>query len=126
MNFKLDTKPTYTVITPISDVLDAALTDALRQKWNEFAEKGSSNFIVDLQHCLNVKEESLSALAYLHEYIYDNNFSLVFTNVQPHVLEVLKAKEIDHAVNITPTMIEAIDIVSMEILERELFNEDEP
>ena len=30
----------------------------------------------------------------------------------------------DTAINIAPTLIEAIDIVSMEILERDLFNEE--
>lgn len=125
MDFKLDTKPTYTVITPISAVLDAALTDELRQKWDGFSEKGSCNFIVDLHSCLQANEDSLESLAHLHEHIYTHQFSLVFTHVQPQVLEMMKEKEIDLVINIAPTMIEAIDIVSMEILERDLFGEEE-
>jgi anti-anti-sigma regulatory factor len=125
MDFKLDTKPTYTVITPVVAVLDAALTDALRQKWDGFAEKGSRNFIVDFHHCLQADEDSLEALAELHEHVYSQQSSLVFTNIQPAVLDVLKEKEIDQVINVAPTMIEAIDIVSMEILERDLFSEED-
>jgi anti-anti-sigma regulatory factor len=125
MDFKLDTKPTFTVITPVSAILDADVTDALRQKWNEFSEKGSCNFIVDLHHCLQTNEVSLEALIDLHEFIYNQQFSLVFFNVQPSVLETMKRKEIDMLLNVAPTLIEAIDIVSMEILERELLNEEE-
>ena len=125
MDFKLDTKPTYTVITPIAAVLNAALTDAVRQKWDGFSEKGSCNFIVDLQPCLQADEDALESLVHLHEHVYNHQFSLVFTNVQPKVLEALKEKEIDLVINIAPTMIEAIDIVSMEILERDLFGEED-
>jgi len=62
----------------------------------------------------------------LHEACYNEDQSLVFTGIQPAVLGAMQQKEIDLAVNIAPTEVEAVDIISMEILERDLFNEDAP
>jgi anti-anti-sigma regulatory factor len=125
MEFKIDTKSSYILITPVSNHLDANLTASLRQKCRELTETEKSNFIVDLHNCLDANKSSFTGLTELHEDCYSNDQSLVFTNIQPDVLQALKAEELDTAINIAPTMIEAIDIVSMEILERDLFGEEE-
>lgn len=125
MEFKIDTKPTYAIITPVTNHLNASLTEALRQKCQELAESGSDNYIIDLHNCLDADKASFDDLASLHEECYNNSRSLVFTGVSEAVLKDIKATEADEVLNITPTMIEAIDIVSMEILERDLFNEED-
>ena len=124
MEFKIDTNSSYILITPISNHLDANLTVALRQKCRELTENGSPNFIIDLHNCLDADIKAFHTLAEMHEDCYSNEQSLVFTNVQPDVLQALRSEEIDSVINIAPTSIEAVDIVSMEILERDLFNED--
>ena len=124
MEFKIDTNSSYILITPISNHLDAILTASLRQKCRELTENGSQNFIIDLHNCLDADIKALVALAEMHEDCYSNEQSLVFTNIQPDVLQALKNQEIASVINIAPTPIEAVDIVSMEILERDLFNEE--
>ena len=124
MEFKIDTKPTYIVITPVSNHLDANLAAGLRQKCNELTENGSENYIVDLHNCLDADSKSFHFLTELHEDCYSNNCSLVFTQVQDAVMQELRKNETDSAINIAPSMQEAIDIVSMEILERDLFDEE--
>lgn len=126
MEFKIDTKTSYIHITPITNHLNANLTEALHKKCLELTESGSTNFIIDLHNCLDADKASFNDLADLHEHCYTHEQSLVFTNVNDDVMKELKAKETDTVINIAPTMIEAIDIVSMEILERDLFNEEEP
>lgn len=124
MEFKIDTKNTYVVITPITNVLNVSLTEELRQKCNELTESGSTNYIIDLHNCLEADKESFDGLAALHEECYSNECSLVFTEVPEAIIRIMKQEEFDLTVNVAPTMIEAIDIVSMEILERDLFKED--
>jgi anti-anti-sigma regulatory factor len=124
MEFKIDTNPNYTQITPVTNHLDANLTEALRQKCTELTESGSENFIIDLHNCLDTDKASFENLLALHEYCYENEHSLVFTNLQEEVLLAMKEDETDLLLNIAPKMIEAIDIVNMEILERDLFKED--
>jgi anti-anti-sigma regulatory factor len=126
MEFKIDTKPTYTHITPVTNHLNANLTAALHQKCRELTESGSVNFIIDLHNCLDADKASFNDLGELHEKCYTNEQSLVFTGISESVNKELKDAEVDEVINIAPTVIEAIDIVSMEILERDLFNEDEP
>jgi hypothetical protein len=60
----------------------------------------------------------------LHEECYGMGQSLVFTGIRPEVMNTLKQHEANQLLNIAPTMIEAVDIVSMEILERDLLSEE--
>jgi hypothetical protein len=39
-------------------------------------------------------------------------------------MDVAKEAQLDGAINIAPTEVEGIDIISMEIIERELFDEE--
>lgn len=125
MEFKIDTKPNYILLTPVSNRLDANLTAALSQKWEELTKSGSANFIIDLHNCLDADTTSFNELTLLHENCYNSSQSLVFTNVSEPVMQALKQDELDTILNITPTMIEAVDIVNMEILERDLFKDEE-
>ncbi|RYE24264.1 MAG: STAS domain-containing protein [Sphingobacteriales bacterium] len=124
MEFKIDTNATFVQITPITNHADANLTDALSQKCKELTESGSDNFVIDLHNCLDADNKALEALANLHAQLYGNNQSLVFTSIQPEVLKALKNTEVDSVINIAPTQNEAVDIISMEILERDLFGEE--
>lgn len=125
MEFKIDTKPTYSVITPVNSTIDANLTAALSDKCQELANSGSTNYIIDLQHCTEADNTSFDDLVQMHENCYNNSQSLVFTGVHAGVLQQLQESELDTVLNIAPKMIEAIDIISMEILERDLFDESE-
>ena len=124
MEFKIDTKPSYVILTPVSSSLDANLTDAIRQKWESLAESGSQNLILDMQNCTVADETAYDDLLTLHEFGYENDRSFVITGLQNEVFQSMKEKELHHTLNIAPTIIEAVDIVSMEILERDLFNEE--
>jgi len=124
MEFKIDTKPTYSIITPVSNLLDANLAAAVRQKWNELTESGSPNIIVDLHNCIKADETGIDNIISLHHDVYAASHSVVFTNLQDEVLSTLKANEKDLLINYAPTINEAVDIVSMELIERELFDEE--
>jgi anti-anti-sigma regulatory factor len=124
MEFKIDTKDTFSVITPIADKIDANLAGAIGVKCTQIRQSGSKNLIIDLQHCKDIDKETLVHLVRLHEESYSQEESLVFTQVNEKVMAVLKEDETDLLINIAPRIDEAIDIISMEILERDLFNEE--
>ena len=124
MEFKIDTKGTFTIITPITDKINANLTGALQEKCIETRQSGSNNLIIDLQHCMEIDKTTVPQLIKLHEDSYSQEQSLVFTQVSEKVMATLKEDEADLLINIAPRMDEAIDIISMEILERDLFNEE--
>ena len=124
MDFKIDTKDTFSVITPLTGGINANLAVELAAKIEELRQNGSKNYIVDLGQVNVMGNETLQGLVELHEACYGNEESLVFTGVSANVMRLLKADETDLLLNIAPKMAEAIDIISMEILEREMFGEE--
>lgn len=125
MNFKIDTKENYTLLTPDSTCLDENLTAALQQKWTELSNNGPINIIVDLNKCESASDTVMDALVQLHELAYNEDQSLVFTDLKSELRIALSDHEYYHAINIAPTMIEAIDIIKMEVLQRDMFGDDE-
>lgn len=120
MEFKIDTKPVYTTIMPDAGLLDANLAAAINAKCRELSGNGSKHFIIDLSECRDADASAFPGLLELHEHCYTNGQSLVFTGISG----VVNDPELSQMLNITPTVAEAIDIISMEILERDLFNEE--
>lgn len=124
MEFKIDTKDTFTIIVPVNGTIDAKLTGEMKAKCAELAQNGTNNFIIDFTNCAEIDKKAIDDLVTLHEECYANEQSVVYTGVNRQVLAVLKENEADLLINLAPTMKEAIDIISMEILERDLFREE--
>lgn len=124
MEFKIDTKDTFSTITPIVGEINAKLTGALREECVKMRQSGRNNFIIDLQHCESIDEAGMNDMVALHEESYSVECSLVYTGITVPVMKQLKESETDLLINVAPRMIEAIDIISMELLERDLFGEE--
>jgi len=124
MDFKIDTRDTFSVITPVSEEITVKLTGELHANMEKMRQSGSQNFIVNLEECKTISPDAIDGLVTLHEECYSMETSLVFTGIAPAVMAALKENETDLLLNVAPKMIEAIDIISMEILERDLFNEE--
>ncbi len=124
MEFKIDTKESFTIIMPPNATIDAKLATGLQEKCEEMRQRGSKNFIIDLNGCPEMDKNAIIGLIALHEESYGLDQSLVYTGVNKQCMSLLREDETDLLINIAPSMKEAIDIVSMEILERNLFNEE--
>ncbi|RYD52150.1 MAG: hypothetical protein EOP52_08220 [Sphingobacteriales bacterium] len=130
MKFKIDTTDLYTRILPA----DAPLSDSMAAQLVTICQKqqltGSGNCIIDLSSLPDSPAEDTEAvfktLLQLHEAQYNAGHSLIFTGAGTQLLAQFKQAELHHILNLTPTLPEAIDMVNMEIMERDLFNEDEP
>jgi anti-anti-sigma factor len=123
MEFKIDTKPNYTVITPDSGDLSVNLAEVIRQKVEDATETGSHNFVIDLHHVANMDMPSGNVLLDMHDNLYNRGCSLVFTTLEDSVMQTMKQGQYHLSLNLTPTLKEAIDIISMEVLERDLLGE---
>lgn len=125
MEFKIDTKEAFSTVRPVTSALNAKLTGELNRKCEELRQSGSKNLIIDLGECTEIDSESVKIMIAMHEDSYSHDHSLVFTEPNAAVMAIIKEEEADMAMNVAPRMIEAIDIVSMEILERDLLSEEE-
>jgi len=124
MEFKIDTKGTYTNVIPVTGQLDANLTAAIRQKWNNAGQRGSLNLIVDLQNIDEIDSDVLPELLALQEDFTKNHQTIVFTGLQEQDMQQFKEPGDETTLNMVPTTAEAIDIINMEILERDLFKDE--
>ncbi len=124
MEFKIDTRETYVVITPLQTHLSVNMAAMLEERAAQLAETGPANVLADLSNCQSADAAAFEHLAMWHEKAYAEGHSLVFTGLQAPVLQEAREAQLDGAINIAPTPIEGIDIISMEIIERELFDEE--
>lgn len=125
MEFKIDAKPTYTVIMPHSATIDAKMSDALAKKCEELLQDGSQNFLIDFQNAITADTEAFEILAGFAADCYENRHSFVITGLTPEINRQLKGLGSIELLNITPTIAEAVDIISMDILERDLLDEED-
>ena len=119
MNYKIDTKENFDIITPQIAMLNSTLTDELSKLINKSREDDKS-VIIDFSQVNEIPEEFVDFLTQTHETMYLDNFSFVLCQVGGILKQQLQEADLEDSLNIAPTLIEAIDIVSMEVLEREL------
>lgn len=124
MSFKIDAKEQFTVITPQSRPLNAQLAAELAEQCNNLIQNGSRNFIVDVALCQVVQSDFLEPFIELSAQRYEEGSSFVIAHPPAEMLNILKREDAIDSLNYAPTFIEAIDIVSMEILERDLYGEE--
>ena len=124
MEFKIDTRDTYVHIAPLGDHLSVNMAAMMEERMAQMSDTGPGNALIDLSACQSADEAAFEALANWHEHAYSEGRSLVFVGMQPAVLNVVKEAQLDGAINIAPSEVEGIDIISMEIIERELFDEE--
>ncbi|MFT4062526.1 MAG: hypothetical protein QM642_09240 [Edaphocola sp.] len=123
MTFKIDTKPTYTVITPETAIMDVNLAAALRQKVEELAAGNSQNFVMDMHLVGQIDMAAGAAMVQLHHDAYSNGCSLVWTALTEAGMQTMKKGQYHLSLNLAPTLAEAVDIISMEVLERDILGE---
>lgn len=124
MEFKIDTSESYARIAPLGTNLNVNMAAAIEEHATQLTENGIPNFMIVLSACQTAEDAAFESLAKWHEQCYSEGRSLVFTGLQDAVRKQLRQLELDDALNITPTEIEAIDIINMEILERDMFDEE--
>ena len=123
MEFKIDTREKFTIITPVSDFSSDNLTAEFKELVHSHLQH-KTNLVISLKNVVNIKENSVNELAALQNEFYEQNISFVICQLQPAVQSVLEKLELDDVMNITPTETEAWDIVQMEEIERELMGDE--
>lgn len=124
MKFKIDTKEKLVIFSPETTAMDAILADELRQLALENPAYVDQNLVLDLHSVTSATPEGIEAILAVYQHTYAQAHSCCLTGVAPAIAAQLQAAHAEF-LNITPTLSEAIDIVMMEELERELSREDD-
>jgi len=125
MQYKIDTKEKFTVLTLLDPILSSNLVPELNDLVKNLGLTSPKNLVLNLGA---VKDWDLSIMALLaahQEVFYDNNTSFVLCNLSDDLQNALDLTEFGEVMNLTPTESEAWDIVQMEEIERELLDSDD-
>ena len=125
MNFKIDTKEKFHVITIQEPQLAANMTAELDDCLQKTQQNGVQNIVLVLKDIKNVDNAAAEYLVKTQQRFYERNSSFVICNLDPTVEKSLDESGLLELMNTTPTESEAYDIVQMEEIERELFDEDD-
>jgi len=124
MNFKIDTREKFTMITPVSDFSSDNLTAEFKELIHSYLQH-KTNIVISLKNVVKLEEQTVEMMAALQEQFYKQNISFVVCEVQLPVQAVINELDLDGVMNVAPTDTEAWDIVQMEEIERELLGGDE-
>jgi hypothetical protein len=122
MKYKIDTRESFDIITPIYAQFDSKMADQLNELVDDCRENGRS-LLIDFAHIETMSDENVKLLETLHNEMYNDNLSFVLCHLHVACKKTIAENELEHLLNMAPTMVEAIDIISMEGLERELLGE---
>ncbi len=120
MKFEIEDKDKVTVIKTKVEKLDAIHAPELKSEIVMLNKEGKKNIIMDLSETRYIDSSGLSAVLVANRLCRDSNGSFVICGLQPSVQKLITISQLDPILKITPTQTEAIDLVYMEEVEREL------
>jgi anti-anti-sigma factor len=120
MNFVSGQKEKLVFITSNVEKLDAIYAPELKSELVLQNRSTQRNIIVDLSATKYIDSSGLSALLVGQRLCRDANGTFVVCGLQETVKKLISISQLDSVFKITPTLNEAIDLVYMEELEREI------
>ena len=123
MEVKIDTKEKFHVITLLQPELSATMTEKLSDRLVSFLQSDIKNIVLNLKELKSIDNISAENLVKVQQKFYETNVSFVICELQPKVEEFLDNRQLLEMMNITPTESEAWDIIQMEEMEREMFED---
>ncbi len=125
MNYKIDTKEKFTVLSLLDPSLSSNLVPELNDLIKKLGMTNPKNLVVNLSAVKQWELAIMELFAQLQEAFYDNNTSFVLCCLSEDLQNALDLTEFGEVMNLTPTESEAWDIVQMEEIERELLDSDD-
>ena len=124
MNVKIDTKEKFHVITLPGPSISATMTEELVGGLLSYLKNDVKSIVLVLKDIKTIDNAAAEKLVSVQQKFYENNASFVICELQQTVEAFLDQTSLLEMMNVTPTESEAGDIVQMEEIERELFNDD--
>lgn len=120
MKFEIDNKEKVSVVATRVEKLDALNAPELKSEFVVLNKSGVKNIILDMSTTRYCDSSGLSAVLVANRLCRENNGSFVLCGLQDTVKKLISISQLDSVLKITPTVTEAIDLVYMEEVERDL------
>lgn len=120
MNFEVEKKDNYALVKVKVEKLDSHVSPALKSELVVLNADEFKNLIIDLTDTRYCDSSGLSAILVANRLCKNSNGTFVLTGLQRSVAKLISISQLDTILNITPTIEEAVDFLTMEEVERDL------
>lgn len=124
-NFTIDKKDKYTLVTIHVEKLDSRVSPILKSELVVINAGGEKNIIIDLNECRYCDSSGLSAILIGNRLCKNENGTFVLSGLQDSVSKLISISQLDTVLQITPTVDEAVQLLYMEEVERDLDEDKE-
>ena len=123
MNLTIDRQEKYALIKILEPKLTSNVAPELKAEVVMLHHENFKNMIFDLSDVQYCDSSGLSAILVGFGMCRDQNGTFVLTGVQDHVRKLISISQLDTMLTQLPTVNEAIDLIFMEEVEKQLHKE---
>ena len=120
MNFTIEDKGRYTLVTSNVDKLDTTCAPELKSELVYLNKTNVRNVIIDLSATRYCDSSGLSALLVANRLCKSVNGTLVVCGLQEPVQKLVQISQLESVLSIPPTPAEAVDLLYMEEIEKDV------
>ncbi len=120
MNFTIEDKGKYTLVKSNVDKLDTTCAPELKSELVYLNKTGVRNVIIDMGGTRYCDSSGLSALLVANRLCKSVGGTLVVCALQEPVLKLVQISQLESVLSITPTANEAVDLLFMEEIEKDV------
>ena len=123
MNLIIDKQEKYALVSIKESKLTSVVAPDLKAEIVMLNHDGFKNMIFDLNEVQYCDSSGLSAILVAYRACRDNNGAFVLVGVQDHVRKLISISQLDGMLIQVPTVSEAIDLIFMDEVEKQLHKE---
>jgi anti-anti-sigma factor len=123
MKFSIDKHEKYVLIKLNESKLNSLISPQLKSEFILTNTEGLRNIILDLSAVKYSDSSGLSSLLVGHRLCKNSEGSFIITGLNENITRLITISQLENVLSIVPTVEEAIDIVFMEEIEKELKKE---
>lgn len=123
MHFTIDKQEKYVIIRLHEQKLNTLIAAELKSELLLLNTQGFNNIILDLTESLYCDSSGLSAILVGNRLCRNSGGAFVITGLSEAVFKLIQISQLDQVLTITPTLSEAVDIVLVDEIERNVKND---
>jgi anti-anti-sigma factor len=124
MEITFEEKDKYVLVTVDSLKLDSKVSPELKSQFVFLNNNNHKNILLDLSKVKYCDSSGLSAILIGNRLCKNANGSFILFGLQENVMKLITISQLDTVLNITPTFTEALDLLYIEEVGREIDEED--
>ena len=125
MNFEIEKTDKYTLIRVKVEKLDSNIAPSLKSELVVLNSDGVKNIIIDLSETRYCDSSGLSAILVANRLCKNTKGAFVLTGLQDSVKKLISISQLDTILSIASTPGEAVDMLLLEEVERDLRNNED-